>query len=238
MITLYGFGTRFGLPDPSPFVLKVDAFLRINELPFERKNGLPFLRQSPKGKLPFIDDQGQTVADSSFIFDHLRSAYKLSIDDWLSDEQKAIAYLVSKSIDENFYWCLIHGRWMREESWPIVKRELFAKLPFPMRAIVPHVVRKGVKESLFKHGMGRHTDDEIHEIARKSLTSFSDLLGDKPYVFGDQPCSLDATLYGFLAQVILPNIDTSMTKLARSYPNLVNYCERIQKKYYSDTAQA
>ncbi len=28
MITLYGFGPAFGLPDPSPFVIKVEVLLR------------------------------------------------------------------------------------------------------------------------------------------------------------------------------------------------------------------
>lgn len=234
MITLYGFGTRFGLPDISPFVLKVDAFLRINKLEFNRKNGLPYLRSSPKGKLPVIDDSGKTVADSSFIFEHLIETHKLRIDDWLTEEQKALAYLISKSIDENFYWCLIYGRWISEESWPRVKNELFQRLPLPVRLVIPHVVRKGVKDSLFKHGMGRHTDNEIHDIARKSLQSFSDILGEKPYIFGDQPCSLDATLYGFLAQAILIDMDTSMTRLARSFPRLVSYCERLQAEFYAD----
>lgn len=234
MITLYGFGTRFGLPDISPFVLKVDVFLRMNNLEFQRKNGLPYLRNSPKGKLPVIDDGGKTVADSSFIIEHLIKSHNLTIDDWLTKEQKATAYLINKSIDENFYWCLIYSRWICEDSWPRVKKELFARLPFPVRLVIPHIVRKGLKDTLFKHGIGRHSDAEIHEIARKSLQSFADILGDKPYIFGDKPCSLDATLYGFLAQAILIDMDTSMTKVARAFPTLVDYCERMRATFYAD----
>ena len=35
MITLYGFKEGFGLIDASPFVLKVDAFLRMAQLPYQ-----------------------------------------------------------------------------------------------------------------------------------------------------------------------------------------------------------
>ncbi len=34
MITLYGFGPAFGLPDPSPFVTKVETFLKMANLPY------------------------------------------------------------------------------------------------------------------------------------------------------------------------------------------------------------
>lgn len=234
MITLYGFGTRLGLPDISPFVLKVDAFLRLNNLEYQRKNGLPYLRNSPKGKLPVIDDNGKTIPDSSFIIEHLTTSHQLTLDDWLTPEQKATAYLISKSIDENFYWCLIYSRWISESSWSRLKVELFTRVPFPLRLIVPHVVRNKVKKSLFQHGMGRHSDSEIHEIARKSLQSFSDILGEKTFIFGDKPCSLDATLYGFLAQAILIDMDTPMTQLARGFPTLVSYCERFQQEYYPE----
>jgi hypothetical protein len=36
MITLFGFGPSFGLPDASPFVPKVETLLRMSKLPFEK----------------------------------------------------------------------------------------------------------------------------------------------------------------------------------------------------------
>ena len=35
MITLYTFGPAFGLPDPSPFVMKAQMLLKLAKLPFE-----------------------------------------------------------------------------------------------------------------------------------------------------------------------------------------------------------
>jgi hypothetical protein len=34
MITLYNFGPAFGLPDPSPFVMKVETLLKMARLPY------------------------------------------------------------------------------------------------------------------------------------------------------------------------------------------------------------
>ncbi len=65
MITLYTFGPYFGLPDASPFVLKAMLLLKIAGLPFEESRS--GFAKAPKGKLPYIDDDGEKIADSTFI---------------------------------------------------------------------------------------------------------------------------------------------------------------------------
>lgn len=61
MITLYGFGTGFGLPEISPFVTKTEVQLKMAGLPYRKERAMP--PASPKGQLPFIDDGGEAVAD-------------------------------------------------------------------------------------------------------------------------------------------------------------------------------
>ncbi len=54
MITLYNCGPAWGLPDPSPFVRKVETPLRMAKLPY-RTEAAGFAK-APKGKIPYIDD--------------------------------------------------------------------------------------------------------------------------------------------------------------------------------------
>ena len=61
MTTLYTFGPAFGLPDPSPFVVKAEMLLKIAALPYKVDTG--GFRKAPKGKLPYMDDDGEIVAD-------------------------------------------------------------------------------------------------------------------------------------------------------------------------------
>lgn len=232
MITLYCFGANFGVYEPSPFTLKVDTFMRMAGLPFESNSEGNNLRTAPKDKLPYIDDEQKRIADSFFIIQHLQQNHPVILDDWLSEDQKAQAHLMCKSLDENFYWCIVHSRWVHDETWKIVKQAFFGNLPFPMNTLIPMIVRRGVKRNLHGHGLGRHSEKEILNLAQASLNSMSQLLGEKPYIFGNKPCSLDATIYAFLAQVILTNIDNALTHKAREYANLVQYCERIQQQYY------
>jgi len=234
MIKLYSFGAGFGVADPSPFVLKIDAYLRMSGIAYETMANPANLRRAPKGKLPFIEDDGKIIADSFFITEHLQEQYDVKLDQWLSNEQKAVAHLITKSLDENFYWCMVYSRWMRDDTWPIIKQAFFGSLPFPLKQIVPAIARSGVKNALHKQGLGRHSDDEIKQILKYSLDSLSEVLGDKAYFLGDKPCALDAAAFAFLAEFILVTIDNSFNELARSYENLAQYCKRMQVEFYSD----
>ena len=70
MIELYTFPEAFGLRNVSPFCLRVEMALKHLDMPFaitlEHNPG-----KGPKGKLPFIIDGGQTIADSEIIYQHL-----------------------------------------------------------------------------------------------------------------------------------------------------------------------
>jgi len=238
MIKLFGFGPQFGVPDPSPFVMKVDAYLRMTGIEFKFEPGIDNLRKAPKGKLPFIEDDGEVIADSFFIIEHLRQKYHPTLDQWLSEEQRAIMNLIIKSLDENFNWCLVYSRWLCDDTWPTLKAAFFGGLPFPAKQIAPIIVRRRIRTALIKQGMGRHNDREIMQIAQHTVDSLSGLLNDKHYLLGSQPCTLDATAYAFLAQLVLVDLDNPLNRLAARYDNLVDYCRRINRRYYSPHGSA
>ncbi len=71
MIKLFCFGPHFGVADPSPFVLKVATYMKMAGIEFESHADIRNLQRAPKGKLPYIEDDGELVADSFFIIKHL-----------------------------------------------------------------------------------------------------------------------------------------------------------------------
>lgn len=232
MIKLYSFGKHFGVTDPSPFVLKIDVYLRMAGIKYNSIARADNLRKAPKGKLPFIIDGDQTIADSQFIIAYLQDKYNVDLDSNLSEEQKSVAYHLGKSLDEDLYWCVVYSRWIREDTWPLIKEAFFSSMPFPLKQIVPPLARKGVRSALFKQGLGRHSDEEIMAVAQQSLQALSTILGDKNYFFGDKPCTFDATAYGVLAQLVSTTIDNPINDMAKQYDNLVNYCVTMTSRYY------
>ena len=233
MIKLYGFGQNLGLIDASPFVVKVHAFLKIAGIDYESVNNPRNISKSPKRKLPYITDGEKTVCDSQNIIAYLTQKYNVELDTELSTEQKANAYLIGKSLDENLYWCLVWSRWQHEATWSVVKNSFFKGLPFPISAIVPKMLRKKTIKALHAQGTGRHSENEVIDIANRSFQALSDLLGNKDYFYGDKPSSFDSTAYAFLASFIQAGIDNEINSKAKNFKNLVSYCERITNKYFS-----
>ena len=58
MITLHQFPSAWGLPNASPFCMKVETYLRMCNLPYTTVNVLNPAK-GPKGKLPYITRRGQ-----------------------------------------------------------------------------------------------------------------------------------------------------------------------------------
>src|ERR1700686_3763130 len=96
VIPLYNLGPALGLPDPSPFVTKVETLLKMAKLPY-RTDGTGFAK-APKGKVPYIDDDGVVVPDSTFIRWHIEKKYRIDFDQGLDAAQKATAWAFEKMV--------------------------------------------------------------------------------------------------------------------------------------------
>ncbi|KAI6203429.1 hypothetical protein M3Y94_00555100 [Aphelenchoides besseyi] len=85
-------------------------------------------------------------------------------------------------------------------------------------------------------GVGRHSAQEVDQIAKKDLTALSTFLGSKPYFFGNKPTTLDATAFGLLTQLLYTPLNGSEIKkfMEQSTPNLVQFTERIKSEYWPD----
>ena len=226
MITLYGFGPLFGLPDPSPFVLKTMTQLKMSGLPFAFERATP--PQAPKGKIPFIRDGELVLGDSVFILDHLERAHGVDLDAHLTERQRSLGWAMERMLEDHLYWAILHARWAIDRNFEKGPSQFFAGAP-------DEVLRErqaGMKQLLHGQGIGRHSEAEIASLAKRDFAAASELLGDKPFLFGDEPCSMDATLFGFAASAATPFFDSSIRQAAESFPNLVAYQWRVMDRYY------
>ena len=228
---LHSFGPAFGLIDASPFVTKVKLFMALHSISYSEITDVDKLAKAPKKKFPYIEDGPNIIADSNAILKYLSKKHDIDMDSWLNAEQLAIAHLVSKSLEENLYWCLVHSRWVNSDTWPQVKKHFFGAMPFPLNHIISSIARKGTIKRINGHGMGSHSTDEILEIAIQSFDSLSTLLGDKEFFFGDNISSLDLVAFSQLSSFTLASIDNRMTEACRERTNLVSFTNRIQAAY-------
>ncbi|MBN3003950.1 glutathione S-transferase family protein [Chromobacterium alkanivorans] len=231
MITLYQFGPAMGLVDPSPFVMKADLLLKLSGLSYRRVRG--DMRKAPKGKLPYIDDDGQIVPDSTLIRLHLADKHGLTLEAGLSEEQKALAWSVDCMLGDHFYWGIVHERWMVDENFARGPSVFFKTVPALLRGLVTTLVRRKVRANLQGQGMGRFSAAERLRLLETDVAALSALLGDKPYFMGEAATWIDASVYAFVSSALTDAMgETASRTLVAARPNLVAYAERLRAEFY------
>ncbi|MBL8471294.1 MAG: glutathione S-transferase family protein [Rhodocyclaceae bacterium] len=232
MMRLFQFPPALGLPNASPFCLKLETYLRMAGLPYENRYTLD-LHKAPKGKLPYIDDGGRIVADSGLAIDYLKKTYGDVLDVGLTAQQAATGLLLRRLLEEHLYWCVVYFRWSTEAGWALTRVAFFGALKPPLAWIVPRVARRTILRQLTMQGIGRHTEDEIVQLGIADLDAVAALLGQSSYMLGEQPSSVDACAYGFLANLIAVPLDMPLKRHAQRHANLVAYYERMRARYWA-----
>jgi glutathione S-transferase len=231
MITLYGGGPHFGLPDASPFVVKAEMLLKLAKLPYEC--ALMSFKQAPKGKIPYIRDGATLLGDSTLIRFHLEEKHGIDFDGGYDARSLAIAWSVEKMLEDHLYWLAVHDRWMKDENFNRGPRQFFKRAPAVVRPAVVAMIRRQVRKALQAQGTGRHSDAERTELARRDIDALSEILGENRYVLGASPCWADATVYAFVTGILCPLFESPARAHMETRANLKAYAERLTKEYWS-----
>ncbi|HEV2170977.1 MAG TPA: glutathione S-transferase family protein [Candidatus Binatus sp.] len=224
MITLYSYPELFGVADNNGYGLKVFAFMRLAGLPFVHEHIFD-ASKAPRGQLPYIVDDGETVGDSETIIAHLNRKYALTIDAGLSAAQRDQNLLVTRLLDD-LYWVMSYSRWKDERYFPAFRDALLREHP--------HLTVEGLtkaQESNFQRyyyaGIGRYQSEAAYARGLGDLGVLARLVPADGYVHGPRPTSIDASIYGFIANIWFFDIDTPLKRFVASQPNLVRHCTAI-----------
>lgn len=227
MIRLYQFPAGFDVPNVSPFCLKLETFMRLAGVQYQVR-ALRDPRKAPKGKLPYIDFDGELIADSAIIQRVLTERLHLELDQHLDAEACGRAVAVTRLCDDHLYWLLVYFRWLEPEGWQQTRQAFFGHLGPALLTLITPLIQRRVRADLSAQGFARHEREDLLTFAREDLQALTDLLGDAPFFGGDHPCSADASAYGVLANLVFCSLQTPLNRLAREYPVLVDYCQRLR----------
>lgn len=227
MIMLYHFGDAFGF-DPSPFCLKLETYLRLAGHPFQKRRG--DVRRAPKRQLPYIDDGGRIVADTRFVIDYLKATYGDPLDGRLTAAEKASLHAWQRMCEESLYWTIVYSRWIDDTGWKVFAPLVFGSLPGPLRALIPPLVRRRVARTLDGQGTLRHSQAEVYSLGMRDVDALANLLGDRLYMLGDEPTSLDATAAGWLINILHAPLETPLKAGTAKHANLVAYADRLRER--------
>jgi glutathione S-transferase len=233
-IKLFQFPRMFAIPNLSPFCCKLETWLRIARVPYEVVE-TPDPRKGPRGKLPFIEDAGVRIADTSIIVDHLVKTRGVDPDTRLDASQRAIALLVQRTLEEHYAFVLAYTHLVRDEGLQHT-RARFDSVPAIVRPLVARAVRGQIKKVLWQQGILRYSDGEIVESALRDWRAVLTVMTDGPFFFGDEPTGVDAIVFGALATSVLTPIESPIRDFLRSQPKLVSYADRMQARFFPELA--
>ncbi len=233
MIVLKGSKAMFGLPEASPFVTKTDIHLKMAGLAYRKEDGNP--GESPKGQIPFIIlDDGQAIADSTFIRFHIEQEYGVDLDAGLDPVQRATALAVEMLCEHQLAPAVAYFRWMDPENFAKGPAHFFDRIPEAERAATIADVLTRMKASFVARGIGRHSFPEITALAKRSFKAIETIMGDSPYLMGDRPCGADAFVFACLIGSMTPFFDTPVRDAALTSPSLVAYVNRMVDLFYPE----
>lgn len=225
MIELHQYRRSWGI-NPSLFCLKTEIFCRLSGIPYKAIPTVPF--KSPRGKLPFIVDDGKVIPDSAHIIAHLKAKTGKDIDAGLEARQLAEGHLLRRLCEESLYFILVYSRWIDDAGWAVAAPQFFRGLNPLLKALVPGRIRKKVGKQLFFQGYGRHRSDELYDMGAADLSAIATLLSGHAFAVADRPTSFDASLYAVLKNILSPPLESPLKKAAEALPVLGEYVRRIE----------
>lgn len=231
-LIVYGGWSIPGVPDFSPFCLKLKTYLRMIGVPYTSKLGDP--RKAPTKKIPYIHDGGTVLGDSGLIVEYLKKKHGDALDAPLSAEQHATGHLVRRTLEESAYWSGVYARWFEDDAFREVLKmltPLFPPVIGPFIASGP--VRGAVRKGAYAQGIARHSRSEIYAHGCADLDAVAVVLGKKPFLLGDAPSSYDATLFGFVANIMAFPPRGPLAERVRSHTNFVAYVDRMNERYWA-----
>ena len=224
MLTLYSYPDLFGVADNNGYGLKVFAFLRLAGVPFKHEHIFD-ASAAPRGQLPYIVDDRETIGDSDAIIAHVIHKYRLTIDEGLTAAQRDLSHLIDRMLDD-LYWVMSYSRWKDERFWPAFRDALLREHPSLTEAGLRKAQEFNFQRYHFQ-GIGRFAPDAAYARGLADLEVLTHLIPANGYVHGPKPTTIDAGIYGFIANIYFYEIDTPLKQFVVSHANLVRHCRAI-----------
>ncbi|XP_052722079.1 failed axon connections homolog [Crassostrea angulata] len=215
-------------PSITPFAVKLETYLRMTKVPFMNEHD-SLTNRSSKGKLTWIEYNGQEIADSEFCIKFINKTFNIDLDKNFSDEEIGAGRAIQRMVDEHLYWPLFLIRWVYDPRQGIdVGKQLGFSSWFMSLGVF------FAKKQSYAQGVGRHTEEEVLQVMDEDLHALSKFLGKKKFMLGEEASQTDCAVFGILSQIHWHGCGGASEKFYKKYPNLSAYCERMKAEFWPD----
>lgn len=227
MLTLYTTPrAEGGFPSLSPFCAKLEVWLSLAGIEYTRRNG--DFRRSPNSKIPFVDLDGELIADSQRIIERCKAKHGDRLDAALTPEQRAVGRAVQRMLEEGTYFGMVRARWLTDHGFAFVRSHILDRfVPRLVRPLAYPKIKRDLRRTLHGQGVLRYPLEEVYQAVIDDIDAVVAIMGDRPFLLGDEPSSYDATVYGFLGCLAISGYTDPAVEHARASAPLTAYRERM-----------
>uniref|UniRef100_A0A1I7TFP2 Failed axon connections homolog n=1 Tax=Caenorhabditis tropicalis TaxID=1561998 RepID=A0A1I7TFP2_9PELO len=237
-VYLIQFPRTGSVPSPSPFSLKLETWLRMAGIDYENVSN-EFKHMSKRGQQPFIELNGEQISDSSIIIKTLAERGQGTELNTLPPKEKALEHAFYTLIEHHLIWLCVYSRsqtfkWISTDAG--YGRVFIGIRAFISKAFVVPSFESKLKKKCQGQWIGTLTNEEKISELKKDIDAISTQLGKKPFLFGDEPKTIDATLFGHLGEILYtPQFTDAIKKyIETNASNLIAYMDRIKARYWPD----
>ncbi|GMR45776.1 hypothetical protein PMAYCL1PPCAC_15971, partial [Pristionchus mayeri] len=218
----------------SPFCIKIESFLRLHNIKFERHNTLS--GRGRNGKVPFIELNGEQHADSQIIIRRLTQIFNLKT--YPDEQTAALGHAVDRLLDNHTFNLFSMSK---HKAAPKVI-EFIAGVNNVPALFVPILSKLGgawlAKTTMERAttSIGTFPEHEYNELLRNDLVQLQTILGKKKFMLGEEPTTVDCTAlgqFGF-AYFAIPAARFCLHDLLESseFAPLREYLERVKTRIF------
>ena len=229
-ITLYQF---MPMPDDtpqvssSPFCVKLESYLILTGREYVTAAGSPPF--APTKTVPYVAYGGEKIGDSQVIIDHLESESfgecKTLDKGSLSVEQQQTSTEVMDLVEQKLYFSLVYSQFALDEGWEHQIEEIKFGLPWILRCFLPNRIRTEQIKKCAKNGCS--SDVTAFGDIEGWILRIAEVLGDKPFLFGEEPHVADCSLFGFLVIAERSHHENPLTSAIRGIERLMSFIARM-----------
>jgi len=187
-------------------------------------------RSNPRGRLPALIIDGETIVDSTDIVDALEARFPDPPLEPADPTARARVKIVEDWADEVLYFYGMYMRWCVDDHFERLRSSYLGKMKAPMRWYVPAVVRREFRTRVTKQGIGLKGEAVVRREFDGCLDAVEALLRDAPYVTGEQLTRADLAIACIVDQMLQKRLHPEISAAVAARAGLMSWLDRVHER--------